>query len=165
MKTTNDFYLVFASDVNYWHAKCRALAFSEYCKDDEESFEKWKSDGSRFMQKSFLEDGTLPLLNDGRPELIEWLTGTMSIGFANKWGNYNRLLKSIQFLRSMRDEFEKRMKKPYQNENPKIDLFQCCLVSIRSALYEAEEELENRMEIDDNYEYNEQDNTENQDIL
>lgn len=65
----------------------------------------------------------------------------------------------------MRDEFEKRMKKPYQNENPKIDLFQCCLVSIRSALYEAEEELENRMEIDDNYEYNEQDNTENQDIL
>ena len=29
----------------------------------------------------------------------------------------------------------------------------------------AEEELENRMEIDDNYEYNEQDNTENQDIL
>lgn len=66
------------------------------------------------MQKSFIEDETFPLLNNGRPELAEWQRGTESTDCFLVIGRDNiRFYVARQFLESMESAFSDRMRKLY----------------------------------------------------
>lgn len=36
-------------------------------------FEKWKKDVERFLKEDFLNSPSFPYLDDGLPEMIEWV--------------------------------------------------------------------------------------------
>lgn len=135
MRKNNNFFFQNSYEAEKWLAKCRGLVISEYGRGGIESFEKWKKDGLRFMQKSFIEDETFPLLNDGRPELAEWLRGTESTDcFLGHWGDNIRFYGAREFLESMESAFSERMRKLYPDQEKSNKVLTICLLPIRMAL-------------------------------
>lgn len=59
--------------------QCRARAYINYVRDGD--FNKWKEDGERFLQTTFINNPAFPNINDGKIELEEWLQETKVINF------------------------------------------------------------------------------------
>jgi hypothetical protein len=79
--------------------------YDNYCND----YRVWERDGERFMTEGFiaawLRDGTVPLLNDGRPELEAWLGCTLgSAIFLVDWDQGSRDAAG-DFAHSMKDKY------------------------------------------------------------
>ena len=85
---TKSFYLMFdhekgcmiykdGPELVAWRSKCKEIVLTEYGKATIDAFEKWRKDGERFLKEDFLNSASFPFLNDGRPELMEWLEGTL----------------------------------------------------------------------------------------
>lgn len=53
-------------EIEEWGSKIRNIFMEEYGKCDQKYYDKWKVDGRRFLDPIFLDDGIIPLLNDGR---------------------------------------------------------------------------------------------------
>jgi hypothetical protein len=71
--------------------------FNEYANY---GFEKWKADGERFITSKFVNEyvstGTIPILNDGRPELSAWFDYTVSsCVFVVEWGGARELSREV----------------------------------------------------------------------
>jgi hypothetical protein len=75
-------------------------------------FDRWKTDGERFLTQDFItkcvNGKSIPLLNDGRPEFIEWLYGTNqnSVFFA-KWGWETRYEFAKPFIQLLLETYLK----------------------------------------------------------
>lgn len=76
-------YMVFRdqSERVNWDNKCIEICMKEYDYSKIDSIDKWKTDGERFIKEDFINSPAFPYLNDGRPELLEWLQGTYSSQF------------------------------------------------------------------------------------
>jgi hypothetical protein len=71
-----------------------------FLRDYANSYDKWKADGERFLTlefvKEYIKTDIAPLLNDGRPELIEWFGYTLESGaFTMQWGSGNVLANAF----------------------------------------------------------------------
>lgn len=85
-----------------WSSKCKEIVLTEYGKGTIEAFEKWRKDGERFLKEDFLNSASFPFLNDGRPELMEWLEGTLLTRTLEPyWDFESRLIGAYEFLKSM----------------------------------------------------------------
>ena len=93
-------YMVFRdqSERLNWEGKCIEIVMKEYDSEND-SINKWKKDGERFLKEDFIYSPAFPYLNDGRPELLEWLQGTYSSGIFIKTGI--GLDEICEFLESM----------------------------------------------------------------
>jgi hypothetical protein len=102
---SNDVAIYMHNEVFY-----RDAARREYAHDY--NFSKWKSDGDRFLTQAFIDEyikiGKAPLLNDGRPEFIEWLYGTSSNSiFFVGWDWETRYNYAKPFIKNMLDIYLK----------------------------------------------------------
>jgi hypothetical protein len=73
-------------------------------------YDKWKADGDRFMTQSFIDEyidtGVAPILNDGRPELKDWLEASAKTGlFDPGWSHTERTILAKQFIESMLEAY------------------------------------------------------------
>lgn len=85
-----------------WSSKCKEIVLAEYGNSTIEAFEKWRKDGERFLKEDFLNSASFPFLNDGRPELMEWIEGTLQTwALDNYWDYDSRLIGAYEFLKSM----------------------------------------------------------------
>lgn len=103
--------MVFKDDAERvtWSARCKEIAVSEYGSSIPESFEKWKKDGQRFLTEDFLNSESFPFLNDGRPELPEWLEGTLATWVFSSWWDWDtRIVSANGFLKSMQAIYSSR---------------------------------------------------------
>lgn len=111
----------------------------EYGKCDQKYYDKWKVDSRRFLDPSFLDYVTFPLLNDGRQELYEWLEGIyITDVFYDIWDDMNRFC-AMKFVKSMRTEFYKRMNT--NDYKTQICISKCCLI-LSSKIVDLEKEFE-----------------------
>lgn len=79
---------------------------------------EWEHDGERFMSDDFVQEyaqsGMIPLLNDGRPELINWLYGTVATSvFCESWDSESRYLSAGSLIQRMLDKYAR-----YDNLEP-----------------------------------------------
>ena len=82
-----------------WDKKCQEMAMKEYCSTEDGSFDKWKKDGERFLEEDFIDGQSFPFLKDGRPELFEWIHGTLiTRTFLDKWDDNIRCYLAYDFL-------------------------------------------------------------------
>ena len=110
---TKSFYLMFdhekgcmiykdGPELVAWRSKCKEIVLTEYGKATIDAFEKWRKDGERFLKEDFLNSASFPFLNDGRPELMEWLEGTLqTMTLEHYWDYESRLKGAYEFLESM----------------------------------------------------------------
>lgn len=58
------------------------------------------------MSENFLSSSSFPILNDGRPELGEWLEGTLSTNvFRRTWDREMRLCRAHSLIKAMLTNF------------------------------------------------------------
>ena len=89
-----------------WDNKCKEIILTEYGKSTINAFEKWRIDGERFLKEDFLNSESFPFLNDGRPELMEWLKGTLETRtLEHYWYCESRLEGAYEFLKSMKETY------------------------------------------------------------
>lgn len=82
-----------------WDSKCAELVKKEYFSNEEFLWEKWKNDGERFLKEDFIDGPSFPFLNDGRPELFEWINGTFLTHTSEViWEEFIRLDFAYDFL-------------------------------------------------------------------
>lgn len=95
---------------------CRGTVLKKYGKEDEGGFEKWEEDSKRFIEESFVNSPTFPLILDGKIELDEWVEGTKgTIVFLNHWGLLTRWEKAKQVIKKMLDIYKKHDDKKHQH--------------------------------------------------
>lgn len=96
-------------------SQCRARAILKYGIKD--GFQKWKEDGERFMQRSFIYSDTFPIINDGKTELDEWLFEIKVTSlFLHYWETYERFFGIKKFVNKLMKLYKKQRKehlKPY----------------------------------------------------
>jgi hypothetical protein len=73
-------------------------------------YEIWRSDGERFIAKSFIDEycemGNIPSLNDGKPELSDWLKETINTYvFSVEWSSGRT--SALEFLENMLLKYSK----------------------------------------------------------
>ena len=88
--------------------------YKEYVKD----YLKWENDGKRFINEEFineyLENGSFPKLNDGRPELDQWL-GYTNVGYVFRscgWAFTIRMEMAKPFIQKMYDLYQENQIEP-----------------------------------------------------
>lgn len=99
--------------------------YKQYVSD----FDIWQKDGERFMTDSFISEckdkGALPILNDGRPELPQWL-GYTNLGY---------VFQSAGWPFSVRDGLAKPFIQRMYDTYTKEKMPEACLISLRKALF------------------------------
>lgn len=100
---------------DFEEGQCRTRAILKYGIKD--GFQKWKEDGERFMQRSFIYSDTFPIINDGKIELDEWFNEIkVTILFLHYWETYERFHGIKKFINKLMKLYKKQRKdqlKPY----------------------------------------------------
>ncbi|KAK8844182.1 hypothetical protein M9Y10_024387 [Tritrichomonas musculus] len=137
---------------DFAEGQCRTRAILKYGIKD--GFQKWKEDGERFMQRSFLYSDAFPIINDGKIELDEWLEEMKVTSlFYHYWEPYQRLSGIIKFLKKLMKFYKKQRKKELK---PYVKVFSMIIKAIEKeiieqdayCLNEGEEEEEEEEELE-----------------
>ena len=94
------------NEMNAWSNKTVEVCMKEYGQEGQIFFDKWKKDGERFLNEDFLKGAMFPYLNDGRPELLEWIEGSFQTRlFSYHWYYELRMTEGLEFLKQMHQVF------------------------------------------------------------
>ena len=121
-------------EMQTWNSNCRELFHREYIPYTKKAFDKWKEDGNRFLEPSFFEKRTFPLLNDGRPEIDEWLEGNfLTSVLLDEWPTEIRYNEVKEYLENMNKIYRSRIfidestKEQFERYSNKLDDIICFL--------------------------------------